>query len=323
MDPSRTVASMLSWFDSMQNPELGWHQKQSIMSEYLRTQRRQNDLLSKQTRMELSGELQADMERIFDQELRRLRGEPTPEDMEQVADRIADRLGDLLYEQYHDHAREVYEEALGDVGSDIGMQLNFTDAHQDVLDTIAEGRGVADAFADFEDDVAEQFNELIAEAFREGEVDPQELYLRMKYEIQEAAQYKLERIARSETFKIYETARMEGYLDAEARRGEQFLYEFGPKHLGETSRGNPECQVCYECIERTQGGVPMEEMIDVIVEVSTDPEYGGDPNWDPMRDRNFPLPHPNCRHRHVRLVGETGSAFDLEEIQDTVRGRYA
>lgn len=138
--------------------------------------------------------------------------------------------------------------------------------------------------------VAPQEVELVYESFLTIMTDPEgwsrrELMDRLQSTFPDMTDYEAERIARTESTKIANKARELQFTDQE-RAGEVQLYQWvGPQD----HRTTP---ICTEIKERQGDGKPLQELRDLVNEVSAKHrmKYVGD--W---------CPHPNCRHTIVEV----------------------
>lgn len=285
--------------------------KQEDWEEYWFKQQELNGLLSK-TRVEEYDEMLERMIEELDKELQRLPRErgATRDEIEAAVKRISTYMGDRVKEAFQEAAKNAYMGGLDEVGKDLGRRISFGGVHEGALQAAIEGRGVAEAFADFSSNTSKRFNEIIRQAYKEGKVDVDSLVSQMIDEVGWQSRGSLETIARSETWKIYETARANAYEQQMEEDGEEYLFRFGTKNDLKT------CDCCTEIMGETADGVPMEELKEIIVRISK--KYF--PSWNPTRDNNFPMPHPNCRHRHWRTFRDVSKEWTGPEIGP--RGGY-
>lgn len=263
----------------------------SDWTDYWFKQQELNDLLLK-TRVEEYDEMLERMVEELEKELNRLpRGRgATREEIEAAVKRVSQVVGDKAQEAFEEAAKNAYLGGLDQVGKDLGRRISFGGVHEGALRAAIEGKGVSEAFADFSDATSKRFNEIIRQAYKEGKVDVSTLVTEMIDEVGWQSRSSLERIARSETWKIYETARANAYEEQMEEFDEVYLFRFGTKDDEKT------CEACTEIMDLTREGVPMKELKEIIIRISNKYIRG----WDPTRDKNFPMPHPNCRHRHWR-----------------------
>lgn len=245
-----------------------------------------------------------DMERIIQQRLGTLPAnrEPTRREVETALQRIEDDLTDYLEGEFEGLAEDVYRDAMEDTAEEIsGFTPQFGGRHQQALDALLDRRTVPDTFQSISEEATTALMNRLDDAYAEGTVDPIRIAQEVFQESGHDVYGKIELVSRTEAFKIWSRAKRETYKEAEERRGVEFQYEF-IRNLGKTPRGNPQCDVCTEIIKRTKGGVSWDDLVDIIVDVSSDPAYGGSPKWDAIRDgRENPTPHPGCRHTASRV----------------------
>jgi len=241
------------------------------------------------------------LKRILEEEIEKVAGkrEPTKEELELALNRAAERIGEELVAGFREQARKAYEKGLKQVGRDLAYPFKMGGVHEGALKTLIEGKGVAESFAGFSKTISTRFNEIVAEAFRAGAPASGPIVLRMIDEVGWERRKSLERIARTETWKVWETSRMNAYEEFERETDEKLLYRFG-----RDLKDKKQCKICTEIIRRTEDGVSLEELKRIVIAVSTDTTFGGSPKWNPTRDGGFPLSHPNCRHGFWRTVSK-------------------
>lgn len=222
---------------------------------------------------------------------------PSSAQLDQFEREVAEEM-ETAFESLAD---DVYQDAMEDTAEEIeGFRPQFGGRHERALNTLVERSTVPDTFRSLSQEAGNVLIDTMEDAFREGEQNIDAIVNRVTDQFGTHIFPDAEAVARSEAFKVWNQAKRETFKEAEERRGEEFLYAM-VRDLGPTPRGNPQCEVCTEIIKRTRDGVTWEELVDIVVEVSTDPEYGGSPSWDPVRDSDAPLPHVNCRHTFSRV----------------------
>jgi hypothetical protein len=257
--------------------------------------------LRKQSGADVAEErLSRDLDRVLREELEALpqHRHASPDELNQLVNNISERTADRMQSIMESRLRDTYVRGLQDVATGVGVSMAFSPRHERSFQQALSEETLADTFASFTNEQARTIREVILEAYRDGRVSPGRISSRLVQEIGHEVRSQLERIASTETWKVYQTARDEAYDEAEERTDRSFLYEFG------TVNDEKTCDVCRVIMEESEGGIPKPELKELIIDVSTGqhPEYPdlGNPSWDPVRDDNFPLPHPRCRHRHFR-----------------------
>lgn len=294
--------ALQNWIHLTHHPNATPQQKQAAFNEYQRLQ--QNAVMKVEGRTSLWRDivdgLQDTIQNILDRFLPRTR-EPRRNELERAIEEIERETQNRLETQFEQVADNIYEEGAETASADIdGFTPQFGGQHEQTLESFLEGRGVADEFASVSQNVGDITIEKIGDAYAEGEVDPGQIVQNVVDEAGHEVRPQVRTLVRSETAKIWDAAKRQTYKEAEERRGEEFLYEL-KRDLPPTKRGNPQCETCTYVVEQTKGGVPWDEFVDICVRASTDPQYGGHPSWEPLRDSEVPYLHPACRHTPSRV----------------------
>lgn len=264
-------------------------ERNAAFSDFAQKQHRMNQRLMKTPEQDIEARrVERELRNIIQEEIDRLprNRQLTEAEMEQFIESVSSRSAERMESVMDDILRSTYMASLAEVAGDVGTNLNFTPRHQRAFETAMSERGLAETFDGFSDETAQAFREVIQEAYETGRVSPGRITTRLIDESTWRVRSRLERIAATETWKVWQEAREQGYQEAEELLGEEFLYEFG------TVEDEKTCDMCQEIIDETRGGVPMDELKEVMLRIIN--RHSSD-SWDPLRgDREIPLPHPNC-----------------------------
>lgn len=270
-----------------------WHKFNLLQKEYIHA-------LAKASSRTVENSLLREFDMILRDELSRLprTKKPSKTQLQAAVTRAAWRVVERIEKLISESMKKAYLGGMDDVSRETGIQIQFGGIHEKALAQAISGEGMATTYANFSKTMATKFNDIIENAYLKGRVSIGEIVSQMVDEVGWQHRGRLERIARTETFKIWETARSNSYREAEITRGVKFKYKFG-RDLGPTKKGHVQCPVCTDIIKNIpEDGLELDILIKHIVGISK--KYN--PGWNPMRDGNFPIPHPNCRHGHYRHV---------------------
>lgn len=207
-------------------------------------------------------------------------------------------VGEELWQEYQRGARRTYVFGLEDVNRATGAELQFGGVHPGVLRALLLGEHVSEAFQGVTQETAGAITGVLRDEMMRGVTAPGRIARRMEDEVRGISRRRLETIARTENYRILETAHAVAYREAEVRRGEAFQYGWG-RDLGPTRLGNPQCVICTEIID----GIPSEGLsLDALIEFMKDTIKRHKPKWDPTLGNTFPNPHSHCRHSLRRIV---------------------
>lgn len=199
----------------------------------------------------------------------------------------------------------------------VGMDLPVSQRHEAAMERLAYGRTSRDAFERFSEETSDEIIRIIGEMHREGRTpSPEQIVRRLRDDIAWEPREHIERIARTEAWKIRQTAREQGYEQVMDQTGEDIVF------LWETQNDTRVCEVCQTISDGVGNGVTLDELRRIITQVSTNPRYGGSLGWQPSRDGNFPLPHPNCFTGDMEVLTKEGwKRFDECRGDETVATR--
>jgi hypothetical protein len=134
--------------------------------------------------------------------------------------------------------------------------------------------------------LSKKINEAIERAY----LEPQKFTIsKIVEEMKSAAdeeEYRLRNIARTETTKVSNTARLNGYAQADKEGTYKFKW-IGPDDSRTT-------ETCKRIKERTKSGVSLDELKAIVTEEArkADPEF----------ETNGLIGHYSCRHTFIKIV---------------------
>lgn len=238
---------------------------------------------------------------LLDAMLDRVRSgeEATDAEFREAAQRAGDHLAEEVAESFEASSRASVRAQHGEHGNGEGSG-KMSEFHRDGAKTATDI--LPDIYEGFSGEESEQFNRIIREAYEAGQVDLDRIVSRMIEVVGREERSRLETIARTWTHRIHETSRWMESTEIQADLDARFLHTWG------FVRDDDTCDVCQAIMDEVEDGVLLEELVDIIVSISTgnhsDYPHLGNPKWEPMPNGSFPIPHDGCRHRTVR-TGET------------------
>lgn len=247
-------------------------------------------------------DMESKLQDIVDDELRwlqeRMQGrDPQGMDWALLSERVAERVQRELYATYERSAKKTFREGIETAYQEMQqIPRRMADRDKEILERLTRNEVVSTAFANFSVDMSRSIREAIIEAYKEGKVSVPGIAQKLREVTGSMSQARMERIAHTETFKIFETARQDAYRRMERDAGEVWLYRFG------TINDDRTCALCNTIMVGVpDGGLPMDELHAHIVRVTRQHM----PKWDPMRGGGAPVPHPGCRHGTFRTLAST------------------
>jgi hypothetical protein len=246
------------------------------------------DVDAGQVRKDLQGELTGLVAEFLDRYDER---RPTKDELESLADNAQRELTDSVERIVEGNLKSVYDEFKQDVADGLdGAELNNTADELNIKDILGNP-AMNNAFEDLGEDVSSKIKGIINDLYRgddAGSVDIEDVKSRIQ-DVVDVANTRAENIARTETAKVEAKARRQAYEEAEESRDEEFLYE----HIGPDDRRTTDTSKRIK--DRTQGGVPWSEYVDIVTEESNKdfPEFRVDPD--------APASHYQTRHTFIRV----------------------
>lgn len=250
-----------------------------------------------QTRRRASGDMKRILDQVVDDEiawlLQHIQGrEPSGLDWALLSERIAERVRKDLYDAYVIESQSVFKEGIESAYREM-RKIPVKDIRRDgaILRRLTDNEVVTTAFDGFSTDMSKQIRDTIISAYREQRVSIPEIVQDLRRTTGDFTSSRMERIARTETFKIFETARQDAYRRMQDAEGEVWMFRFGTINDPRT------CKTCVKIMDAIpKDGLPLDDLHDLIVRVSRE----SNPNWDPLAGGGAPCPHPGCRHGTFR-----------------------
>ncbi len=210
---------------------------------------------------------------------------PSEEQIKKVIAKLTEKFKEKAKNVTKKELERAYKKTIEEVEKEINMDLGFGDLDKNAVELLANSKVLTEAYDGMSKALSEKLNSIIAEAYRTGELDINKIVSRMKQAASEE-EYKLRRIARTETTKVSNLARYNSYVKADPE-GKALYKWIGP----DDSRTTP---ICKEIKEKTKHGVTLQELKRIIYETAK--KYN--PDFEPGEF----LPHINCRHTFVRVM---------------------
>lgn len=201
---------------------------------------------------------------------------------------LSDRFSNRVKKSTEKQLKGIYNKVLEDVEKELNLNFIFGKTDQDTINLIKNSAVFTKAFDNVSKDMTSRLNKVISNSFK----DPEKFSLdKLTEEMKKQSQLskgQLSLIARTETTKIANAARMNSYKKAD-EKGE-FVYKWlGPGDLKTT-------KTCKAIKKRTDKGVPMDELTKVVEEESSK-EF---PDWEV--NKIALAAHYGCRHLLVRSL---------------------
>ncbi|MEW6295947.1 MAG: hypothetical protein AB1467_06730 [Candidatus Diapherotrites archaeon] len=209
---------------------------------------------------------------------------PSKEQLKKTIKKLSERLSKKLVNASERELKKIYEESIKDIEKQLGTTIGFSEVDENALNVIKKQEVFTEAYSNMNSSISKKLNEIISEAYaKPEEFTIKKIMDKMKETISEE-DYKLERIARTETNHVSNIARMNSYMKADPKG--EFKYKWiGPDDYRTT-------ELCKELKQKTSNGVTLKELKELIK--STSNKYG-------FEARDF-TPHVNCRHSYIRKV---------------------
>jgi len=198
-----------------------------------------------------------------------------------LKDKVQSTVQSLIEPQYD----EVYEQTTsqfdGDFQRDNGLRL------AELLDQPV----LKQSSKEIAEDTENKLKEVLEKHYESGgNINSQEVIDDIQ-DVTDFARSRAQNIARTEGAKVQNAARRDAYEDAEQKFDQEFLYE----HVGPDD--NRTTETSKRIKDRTQGGVPWNEYVEIVREESKK-DF---PDW--RVDKDKPVSHYQSRHTFVRTVG--------------------
>lgn len=236
------------------------------------------------------------LQRTFDQELQKeldgivadvKAGKKSKAFLRSKARKISERASQKLQTSFERLIKDVYKAELKNVGKDVKVDLGFGEIDQNAVKAIKEQKVFADAFSGVNKHMQGRLQDIITASFtKKGGFVLRDIVEQMKKSV-ELSEGQMSVIARTETTKIANAARLVGY--GKADDGTFKFAWIGPSDTRTTS-------VCKRIKKRTEKGVSRDELLKIIEEESKK----SFPDWSV--NKQAPAAHVNCRHVIVRVA---------------------
>jgi len=192
-------------------------------------------------------------------------------------------------ETVQEQLRGAYDQVFSATADDL-EEIDADESREDisVLDMVGQ-QSLKNSVSDISDDVASKLEDVFQDHYEDGESINSSEVIEDIQDVTGFARSRAENIARTEGGKVQTRARRDAYKEAEERRGEKFLYE----HVGPSDSRTT--RICERIKDRTEGGVPWSEYVDILREES------GKELSDWSVDSEHPLAHYQCRHTVIRV----------------------
>lgn len=233
-------------------------------------------------------QLESILKRIVDKYIKEYKRRPTPQEIEGYLKRINFEMYQEVDSTVRNVLTKVYERSKRQVSTELGMRLQMQNMDYTAIQVLLN----EDVYTKAISGLTQVSVEKLREVFERAYVEPQGFNVKMlQREIQQVsdmADYRAERIARAETYKVSVASRRMSYLQADPN--DTFLY------VARGPRDNRTSKMSMELQEATKDGVTWNEYVQLSMQIAS--LYN--PKW--KVNLLAPLMQPNQRTSPFRKV---------------------
>jgi SPP1 gp7 family putative phage head morphogenesis protein len=213
--------------------------------------------------------LEDELKELMDIDLKR---KPSKAEMRKLIDKLTDKFGSRLKRMTKNQLEKAYKKAMESVEKELELNVIFGESDKNALEVLANSEPLTRAYTGMTHELSQKLNDVIETAYEEPELFTMDKIITAMKKASDEEEYRLARIARTETTKVSNLARANSYLKAGQ---EDALFKWvGPDDSRTTD-------ICKEIKEKTKNGVKLAKLAELT--------------------NNF-LPHFQCRHTFVKVV---------------------
>lgn len=216
-----------------------------------------------------------------------IRKKMTEEQMRLVVNKVASTIKARLKSRSNKAIREIYMKAMDRVEMDLNKNVMFGVRDENAIHLLSEDEIFTKAYEGVTESVSKRLNEIIEKAYNEPEKFTISHMVEDMQKVADETEGRLTTIARTETHRISNVARMNSYMQLDTDNAELYKWLNPLDH-----RTTPTCKAI---VERTKDGVTLAQMKAIIEEEAIKTGFTA---------REL-TPHPNCRSTFIRLVGKS------------------
>lgn len=212
---------------------------------------------------------------------------PSKKELDILISKINKNLVEEMQRTNSVYFKDSYLTGIEQVEHDLGVNIMFDKIDQNALFVLENQKVLTEAYIGISTQLTKKIKEIITQAYQENKGLSLNAINEQLKEATDIADWRAERIARTEMSKISQAARRVSYKKEDPN--DEFVYE----HIGPND--NRTSQMSKEVKQRTKGGVKWSDYVAIIKEISQ--KYN--PKW--IVDELCPITHPNTRHLAVRV----------------------
>lgn len=213
---------------------------------------------------------------------------PSQNDLFKAIKKIEQGLATSLLLDTSKFFKSVYYDVMDEIGQEFNTNLLLEESDLNVINSLSNQEVLSKAYQGLSKDITDSLNDLILKSYESPEGLNVDVLSKQMRETLNISKVRADRIARTETSKLYSAARHNSYKKLDP------LGEFKYKHIGPDD--NRTSVISKEIKSLTSKGVTWEEYVDIVSMVAN--KYN--PKW--VVNRQAPIPFPNTRHTFVRAV---------------------
>ena len=224
---------------------------------------------------------------------------PTKQAFKKAIETVIESLRKRLIRRTGKEIEEVYKISIKDVEKELKLSIGFGKVDQNALEVLRSEKVLTDAYEDMSKSLSKELNNVIKLAYQQPEIFTIDKIVDEMKTVSDDEEYRLRRIARTETQRVSTLARQNSYLKAD-KEG-RFLYKW--LSVPDARR----TELCKTLSEESQDGLSMRELKKRGHELSK--QFGFKPH-----DWTF---HVNCRSVFIK----TGEQEPTEVKKNFYDGR--
>lgn len=237
----------------------------------------------------IESKLSKDLKKELDGLIKSLKfGNKNKKDLKSKIDSLSKKFVKDLKSKASKDLKKIYIETVDKVEKELDRNFTFGEVDENAVEAIKDSKVFSETFEGVGKETTNRLNNVISEAFKDPKKFTIGSLIKELKEQAELSEGRLALIARTETTKISNAARIISYQKADEKGDFKFKW-LGPDDARTT-------KTCKAIKKRTINGVSMDELLKIMKEESKKdfPEF--------EVTKNSPIPHYACRHLIVRVI---------------------